>query len=111
MGKLAENELFTYVGNYVFTNTYGKVSIGFDVDDDSVYLLVPRNTEIINNIFIFVSVRNGKYGFSYCNDNTTVGLTSENNYLLSDEGVRFNISATNSGIYNVEYDLFKMNQI
>lgn len=111
MGKLAESELFTYVGTYTFTNTYGRVSIGFDADDDSVYFLVPQNAEIINNIFIIVSIRNGKYGFSYCNENNTNGLTSENNYTLSDGEVSFAISTTNSNIYNVEYDLFKMSQI
>lgn len=111
MDTLGNSGLFTYVRDYTFSNTYGKINIEIDADDNSVYFLVPQNTETINNIFVLVSVRNGKYGFSYCNDNTEFGLIYQNNYTLLNGKVELTINVTNSGIYDVKYDLFKMNQI
>ena len=110
MENLAESELFIYVRNYTYTNTYGRITVEIDADDNSVYLLIPKNKDIVNTVFIIISVRNGKYGFSYCNEDTISGLTSSNNYSLSEGKTNFTINATNSVIYDVEYEMYKMNQ-
>lgn len=109
MDTLGNSGLFTYVRDYTFSNTYGKINIEIDADDNSVYLLIPKNKEIINTVFVVVSTRNGKYGLSYCNEDTQNGLVSDNNYGLSDGKVTVVISGTNNGVYDVEYEMYKMN--
>lgn len=110
MDTLGNSGLFTHVRDYTFSNIYGKINIEIDADDNSVYLLVPKNKEIINTVFVLVNVRNGKCGFSYCNEDTTYGLVSENNYNFSDGKVAAPINGTNNGIYDVTYEMYKMNQ-
>ena len=110
MDTLGNSGLFTYVRDYTFSNAYGKIKIAIDADDNSVYLLIPKNKEIINTVFVIVSIRNGKYGFSYCNENTSNGLQSDSNYVFSGGKVTFNILATNNGIYDVGYEMYKMYQ-
>ena len=110
MDTLGNSGLFTYVRDYTFSNTYGKINIEIDVDDNSVYLLIPKNKEIINTVFVVVSTRNGKCGFAYCNEDTQNGLASGNNYSISDGKVTVLINGTNNGIYDVTYEMYKMNQ-
>ena len=110
MDTLGNSGLFTYVRDYTFSNTYGKINIEIDADDNSVYLLIPKSKEIINTVFVIVSTRNGKFGVAYCNEDTQNGLTSDNNYSLSDGKVTILIVGTNNGIYDVTYEMYKMNQ-
>lgn len=110
MDTLGNSGLFTYVRDYTFSNAYGKINIEIDADDNSVYLLIPKNKEIINTVFVVVSTRNGKYGFSYCNEDTQIGLVSDSNYSLSGGKVTILINGTNNGFYDVTYEMYKMNQ-
>ena len=110
MDTLGNSGLFTYIRDYTFSNVYGRINVEIDADDNSVYLLIPKSKEIVNTVFILVSVRNGKCGFSYCNEDTSNGLASGNNYGFSDGKVTVPISATNNGIYDVTYEVYKMNQ-
>ena len=109
MDTLGNSGLFTYVRDYTFSNVYGRIIVEVDADDNSVYLLIPKSKEIVNTVFVLVSVRNGKYGFSYCNEDTSNGLISGNNYGFSDGKVTVPIATTNNGIYDVEYEMHKMN--
>lgn len=110
MDTLENSGLFTYVRDYTFSNTYGRIYIEIDADDNSVYLLIPKSKEIVNTVFVLVSIRNGKYGVSYCNEDTPNGLQSESNYTFSGGKVTFTISATNNGMYDVGYEMHKMYQ-
>ena len=110
MDTLGNSGLFIYVKDYTFSNAYGRINISIDVDDNSTYFLIPKNKEIVNTVFILANVRNGKCGFSYCNEDTENGLLYGNNYVISDGKFSFQVAATNNGIYDVGYEMYKMYQ-
>ena len=110
MDTLGNSGLFTYVKDYTFSNTYGRINISIDVDDNSTYFLIPKNKEIVNTVFVLANIRNGKCGFSYCNEDTGNGLLYGNNYGISDGKFSFQVNANNNGIFSVEYEMYKMNQ-
>lgn len=106
MPQGADGMMLEYVGDVTLANNYGTVTVNFPVENDTLYILRPKNYPYIKVIAILV--HGDKYGFIFCAENTTGGAWTERNYDVSDGKVDFKARIAENKNETIDFAIYKM---
>ena len=94
---------FEYAGEISANNQYGRVSINFQAENDTVYLVLSKD----RSMMVFVNVRRNAYAFlAYAEGIGGAGII-ENNYTLTDGKVGISPKIGDNVIETLALDLYK----
>lgn len=100
-----EKEMFEHVGDMSIKNAWGSMSVKFQADNNTLYILLPKNNTYIKDIVI--NVWENKYAFMGCNKETIGGALTERNYTLSEGMVDFAIRIGENKTETVDFEVYK----
>lgn len=98
--------MFELVDTVEGVNNYGKIQISFTAEDNSFYLLIPR--ENYENIMVAVNIINAKYAFMAMSNNTGAGAECETNYGFSNNTVVISKAIAKSEYKSISFNIYKM---
>ena len=101
-----DDNMFELIDTVNTVNNYGNIQISFTAEDNSFYLLIPR--ENYENIMIAVNIINAKYAFMAMSNKTGAGAVCETNYGLSNNTVNIRKSIAKNEYKSILFDIYKM---
>ena len=106
MAKAQEiEEMLEYVGDISVKNNWGALAMKFNVENDTMYLLLPKTNKYIKNIII--NVYRNKYGYLACSESTTNGAVTSGNYTLADNTVDFQLRIGENKVETIDFEVYK----
>ena len=97
--------IFEYVGEISAKNNWGSVSIKFQADNNTLYVLLPKNNTFVKDVVI--NVYENKYAFLCCSEGRTDGAWVERNYTLNDGMVDFAAKIGENKTETINFDVYK----
>jgi len=101
-----EDDFFEYMGEYQFQSMWESVNISMKVEDNSLYIIIPKDDDYIK--YVVIGIFNGKYGFISCGESTKIGCLHDAGYTLTDNTVTINTKIGDRS-YNkiVTFDVYR----
>lgn len=103
---IVDDNMFELIDTVNVVNNYGVIQISFTAEDNSFYLLIPR--ENYENIMIAVNIINAKYAFMAMSNNTEAGAACETNYGFSNNTVNIRKAIAKSEYKSILLDIYKL---
>lgn len=101
-----DENMFELIDTVNAVNNYGNIQISFTAEDNSFYLLIPR--ENYGNIMIVVNIINAKYAFMAMSNETAAGAICETNYGFSNNTVNIRKAIAKNEYKSILFDIYKM---
>lgn len=98
-------DVFEYVGDISIQNKWNALSVKFNAENDTLYLLLPKTNTYIKNIII--NVYRNKYGYLACSESTTSGAITSGNYTLTDNAVDFSLRIGENKVETIDFEVYK----